>query len=71
MKGMDFEVVKRFMTKGKMVYVLLVPSDDDTLQYTFKIDDKCNKQEIYTTEKYHEQDKCEKDAMKLCYGRLK
>lgn len=71
MKCIEFEVVKRFMTKGKMIYILIVPSDDDIIEYTFKIDDKCNKQEIYTTEKYSTQIKCERDAMKLCEGRLK
>lgn len=53
------EVVKRYMTKSKMVTVV-----SSQYGYTFCIVDKCN-QKKYISTPYQEYEECEKDSYKV------
>lgn len=53
------EVVKRYMTKGKMVTIV-----NTVHGYAFKIQDKCNKKD-YFSKPYEEFSMCEKDSYKV------
>ena len=56
---MEGKVVKRYMTKGKMVTVV-----NSEYGYTFCIVDKCN-QKKYISSPYTDYCECEKDSYKV------
>lgn len=60
------EIVKRFMTRGKMVNIVMINTND--VMYAFRIIDKCNQKDYYNADRYATQIECERAAMKVCKG---
>lgn len=59
------EVVDRFMMRGKMVVIARIDDDNGSF-YMFKIDDKCNKKDYYSNDRYETKDICERNAKRIC-----
>ena len=60
------KVVKRYMTRGKMVMLLEIDHNDE-IMYCFRINDKCNKKDYYS-DKYPTIDSCEKASYRVTKG---